>query len=432
MSLVSVRGKHSTAAKRSKKHKKTFRALSAIAGALAGLTIVYCVCVFSNIPFIEKWRTLYIETAMSTMRFQWLATAFIPESIIDDVMAVRYETDHMQSQLESTWSIPQSGDDQPQESSPGIQIDVSQVDVNVESRPDFVMTDDAAEFFTLFDELDRESVIDYYYDHQELFEGGWMSLKLNEASMDSDGTDMVTAAGHRVMAVDAENGILILRVKSDSYRGVLAIVKDPSMLSVANASTLWEIGQFAHQFANDYDALLVMGANGFEDEGGVGNGGTIYGMSVSGGVTAGTASGEGYKRVEIRNDDRMYIVNSENELSPDTRDAAEFKPALIMDGQQLVFDSAGWGIQPRAIIAQSSDLEIMMLVVEGRQGVSNIGITLGECAEILLQYDAVQALNMDGGSSAILVYEGEPITMCSNGYEYGRTLPNAFIVTKKD
>lgn len=430
MSIISIRGKHSGSAhtkarkptKKKKKNKK--KIIIVTAASLAAVVLLYCVCVFSGIPFIAKWRTLYIETAMSTMRFQWLATAFIPDSVINDVLSVRYETDDMQADMESSWNVEASE----RKSNPGLQISVSQVEMNISTRPEFVMTEDAAEFFTMFDELDQESVVDYYFDHPDEFENGWMSVRINEASMESDGTDMVTTQGHRVMAVDAENGILILRIKSDSYRGVLAIVKDPSMVSVAHASTLGESGQFAHHIANDHNALLVMGANGFEDDGGVGNGGTIYGLSISNGESVGTASGGNYKRAEIRNDDRMYIVSSESEVSPDTRDAAEFKPALIMDGEQLIFDSAGWGIQPRAVIAQSSDLEMMMLVVEGRQGVNNIGITLGECADILMQYDAVQALNMDGGSSAILVYEGDPITMCSNGYEYGRTLPNAFIV----
>ena len=53
------------------------------------LAAVYCVLVFSNIPFIEKWRTIYIETAMGTMNHQWLATRFLPQTVIDDVMKGR-------------------------------------------------------------------------------------------------------------------------------------------------------------------------------------------------------------------------------------------------------------------------------------------------------------------------------------------------------
>lgn len=51
------------------------------------MTVLYLVGVYSNIPPIARLRTMYIETAMSTMRHQWLATAFFPQSVIDEVMA---------------------------------------------------------------------------------------------------------------------------------------------------------------------------------------------------------------------------------------------------------------------------------------------------------------------------------------------------------
>lgn len=49
------------------------------------MTVLYLVGVYSDIPPIARLRTMYIETAMSTMRHQWLATAFFPQSVIDPV-----------------------------------------------------------------------------------------------------------------------------------------------------------------------------------------------------------------------------------------------------------------------------------------------------------------------------------------------------------
>ena len=56
-----------------------------IVSILMFMILGYCTAVFSNIPFIKKWRDIYIETAMTTGKHQWLATAFIPGYIIDDV-----------------------------------------------------------------------------------------------------------------------------------------------------------------------------------------------------------------------------------------------------------------------------------------------------------------------------------------------------------
>ena len=40
----------------------------------------------------------------------------------------------------------------------------------------------------------------------------------------------------------------------------------------------------------------------------------------------------------------------------------------------------------------------------------------------------MQAMNLDGGTSAILWYDGEYVTRCSNtALPEGRTLPNAFV-----
>ena len=49
-------------------------------------TVVYPYLLYTDNEFISKWRALYIETAMGTMTHQWLATAIIPQDIIDEVI----------------------------------------------------------------------------------------------------------------------------------------------------------------------------------------------------------------------------------------------------------------------------------------------------------------------------------------------------------
>jgi exopolysaccharide biosynthesis protein len=68
-----------------------------------------------------------------------------------------------------------------------------------------------------------------------------------------------------------------------------------------------------------------------------------------------------------------------------------------------------------------------MLVIEGRN-IDSLGTDASECADILARYGAYQAMNMDGGTSAILRYQGGYITKCSNeDLPEGRHLPNAWI-----
>ena len=108
-------------------------------------------------------------------------------------------------------------------------------------------------------------------------------------------------------------------------------------------------------------------------------------------------------------------------------------PALIVDGEVLVDETNFWNaINPRAVIGQNANHDIMMLVIEGRQ-YNSLGTGVVECAAILHRYDCMQAMNLDGGSSAIMWYDGEYVTRCgNNALPEGRTLPNAFVYKAAD
>ena len=72
-----------------------------------------------------------------------------------------------------------------------------------------------------------------------------------------------------------------------------------------------------------------------------------------------------------------------------------------------------------------------MLVIEGRLPDEGIyGADVNTCAGILQRYGCAQALNVDGGTSAMLWFDGEYVTRCSNRNlreTGGRPLPNAFV-----
>lgn len=377
------------------------RALAVIAAVLALLAAAYCLFAFSDIPFIAKWRTIYIQTAMDTMTHQWLATAFLPKSVIDEAMAQREGA--MQEQTEHNSSDNWSDD----------HFDTSG-SVSEEG------------FYELFWELDRESVESYLDEHPDALSDGWENLYINEAGLNDSGTSIRTAMGEQVLAIDVPNRILLVRVTGSGYRGVLAVAKDPSRLSVQNSAKLGEEGQTAGQIAGANGGVLAMTGSAFIDEGGVGNGGTINGYAMSDGVGYGDHLGWSYKRTELREDNCFYIVDASAPVDPKTTDAVEFTPAIIVDGERL--NTWGWdSLNPRAVIGQSDKGEILMLVIEGRF-IDSMGVSVDECGAILERHNCMQAMNLDGGTSAILWYDGECVTRCSNpALPEGRTLPNAFV-----
>ena len=104
-------GKHGRKAKKAKKPKKKKslgRRLLILFLVLAILAGLYLTAVYSDIPFIAKWRTAYIQTAMNTLSHQWLATAFIPRSVIDKVVADMEAAREAQIGVNSEWDEGES------------------------------------------------------------------------------------------------------------------------------------------------------------------------------------------------------------------------------------------------------------------------------------------------------------------------------------
>lgn len=408
-----------------KKPRKSHPVLRKIALLLAVLLGMYAFVLWAPLPAVERLRNMYIETALSTMSHQWLATAFFPKSLVEDVRQQMRDAQNSQNGIVSDWQENGSGDAH-------VTPDIPEIPVGETGSTH--AGDEAMEaFFELFWELDRESVLKWVEEEPSLLENGWAHLSANEAGLKDDGLPIYTTMGEQVLAIDAHEKVLLLRVKGSSYRGVLAVAKDPSRLTLQASSQLGERGENAGVIAEAHNGLLAMTASGFIDEEGHGKGGQVTGYALCDGAEYGTHFGGGYKRMELRQDDLLYLVDASSEVHENVRDAMEFTPALLVDGEITVDSSCGWtALNPRACLGQSRKYEILMLVIEGRLTTS-IGTDVIRCAEILQQHECMQAMNMDGGTSAILYYDGEYVTQCSNtALPAGRLLPDAWVFARKE
>lgn len=296
------------------------------------------------------------------------------------------------------------------------------------STPNRELTREEYNFFTLFWELDQQSMLDYVEENPDLIADGWDHIYINEAGFYDDGIDVETIFGERVLAIDAENGVLIVEVRGRTYRGALAIAKDPTRLHLCPSDELGTAGEHAGSIAQRNGGILAITGSGFIDEGYNGNGGQLAGACMCDGVAYGVHYGYNYERIELREDNRLYLVNADTDFFPGTTDASEFTPALVEEGRNVgVNDPIFTENNPRACLGQSYAGEILMLGIEGRQSHS-AGTDADGCAEILLLHDCRTALNMDGGSSASLWFQGKYVIRCSNTYlDEGRYLPNAWV-----
>ncbi len=379
--------------------RKTLKILAAV---LLALVCVYCVAVFTDwVPGLVRLRRLYIETAMGTMNHKWLATAFLPDDVVQEVL-----DDLEQSRIDQ---IGQNSSDWASAATAALPDDPEQA------------------FFARFPELEESTVQAWAMTHPEVLENGWERFYVNEAGLNDAGTAMLTTQGDQVLAIDAEHGLLVIRVRGDTYRGVLVLGKDPARLRCAAAESWGVQGQTIGEIAEANGALVAMTGSGFHDVEGVVEGAEQTGFAMCGGEPYGTSLKAGYKRIELRADDRLYVTDTQTSPHPDCTDATEWTPALVVDGVPVLEQEHYVALNPRCCLGQTKDGTVMLLCIEGRH-LDSLGCDAAECAKILTRYGAYQAMNLDGGTSAILWYQGEYITRCSapNRPE-GRLLPNAWL-----
>ena len=389
---MSKRNKVHQKRKMSKKQKIVIWIVSILLFMVFG----YCTAVFSNIPFIKKWRGIYIETAMTTGRHQWLATAFIPGYIIDDVMQEAMEGQAIQESLESKWES-------------------DKIDINNTTS----QTEEEA-FYEKFWEVDKNSLETYMSDNKI---SSYKDLLIENLNGD---VNIITTFGEKIKVLDSENNLLIVEVTGEQYKGLLAIIKNSAQVTVAKSKSLGSYGNLITKFAEDNQALVAINASGFADENMKGNGGTVMGSMVLDGVEYGNPIGR-LKFFGFKEDNKLYIENYNSQKIADYKWGIQFSPALIVDGSKYVQGSFGYGLQPRSAVGQTQSGEFLMLIVDGRQVGHSIGATVNDLAEIMLRHKAYQAMNLDGGSSSIMNYRGKTISKPSSKNSLGRYLPNAFI-----
>jgi len=117
-------------------------------------------------------------------------------------------------------------------------------------------------------------------------------------------------------------------------------------------------------------------------------------------------------------------------LSRGIRDAVSFGPVLVVNGEPAKFLGQSGGVNPRSVIGQREDGAVLLLAVNGRQP-GSLGATYKDLAEMMVEYGAVNAANLDGGSSSMLYYNGELLNTCSSVYG-PRRIPSAFLVKGAD
>lgn len=246
---------------------------------------------------------------------------------------------------------------------------------------------------------------------------------------ESDGSD----EGENENQEEFVDGVRFETVIGATYRGTMMIIEDPSRVFVGSLDKYGSgRGQTILEFIDKYDAAGGTNAGGFYDEGGSGSGAIPDGIVISEGKLKWGNLNSRYEVIGITDENILVVGNmtAQQALDKGVRDAVSFGPILIVNGKSTNVGGTGGGLNPRTAIGQRADGAILLLVIDGRQ-TSSLGANQRDLTNIMLEFGAVNAANLDGGSSSSMYYNGD----CKNANASlvgMRKLPTTILIRKVD
>lgn len=230
---------------------------------------------------------------------------------------------------------------------------------------------------------------------------------------------------------DFPDGIRIENVKGGTYRGYVMLIRDPSRVYVGTSSDFKgkKPGLKILEAVKREGAVAAINGGGFPDDAGVGDGAMPIGVVFSKGQLLFGARHIRYDSVVGLTNDGVLVVGNLTPAQAEemgVRDALNFGPILIVNGEPAQISGANGSLNPRTAIGQRADGTILFVCVDGRMP-SSPGATYADLIDIFVEYGAVNACNLDGGSSTHMVYNGELINVSSSLYG-PRRMPTFFMV----
>ena len=205
-------------------------------------------------------------------------------------------------------------------------------------------------------------------------------------------------------------------MNGDTYNAKVMIVRDPSQvylgISTHEGFSTSIPGKRLNVAIEDEGAIAAVNGGAFNDDGsshsyvGTLPAGLVYseGECVwTSGKPSETSGFAGFTK------DNILVVHKDNisqaqaeELN--IRDGCCFGPVLIMNGEvNMEAYNKVSGLNPRTGIGQRADGAVIFVCIDGRQP-SSRGGEYKDVIDIMVEYGAINACNMDGGSSTVMMY----------------------------
>ena len=129
------------------------------------------------------------------------------------------------------------------------------------------------------------------------------------------------------------------------------------------------------------------------------------------------------------NENNILVLDS-NLNKEGIRDGVTFYPFLIVNGEASTAIGNAGGRAPRTAIGQRADGKVLFLVLDGDRTLGR-GATYADEIEILKNYGAINAANLDGGTSTCMTVNNTLVNDATalDGDHRSRPVATAFILT---
>lgn len=213
---------------------------------------------------------------------------------------------------------------------------------------------------------------------------------------------------------DSVGGIKLITQRYGGFEAYILLVRDPSRIFVGTSSDFTDPeveGMDIFDLVKKEGCIAAINGGEFSDPGGVGTGNNPLGITYSKGSCV--WDDKTYKTfIGIDENNRLVCEKSMSQQKAEKlgiRDGVCFKTGNVLisnDGTNITLhrQDSNYGTAQRTAIGQRADGTMIMLVTDGRTPESP-GATYNEVINIMVQYGAITAGMLDGGSSTMLYYD---------------------------
>lgn len=214
-----------------------------------------------------------------------------------------------------------------------------------------------------------------------------------------------------ILERDKDDLYKVIQFKVNGCKAYLGVVYDASKIEVGLSKKIGTYGEYAVEIAKRQKSVLTINGGGFNDPNYSSTGGNPIGITIKNSkVITDEPLGNSYHGLIGFNKDNILVlkhnITADEAIKQGIREAVTMGPFLIVNGKpSFMKGNGGWGYAARSAIGQRKDGIVLFLVVDSNEFRSK-GASMVDLTEIMQRYGAINAANLDGGTSSVMIVDG--------------------------